>query len=219
MKHIVLLHTAQSMFLSFEKRLREALSVEVKIDTILDTFLSNNPNEILEFSTNNLNRLYLTLKSAEMTGADMIVIVCSTLSPHVKVLESFFKIPLVTIDCQLGQEAIKYGDDIMVLTSAQSAAQPTADILYHAAAEHDRTLNIDMKYNLEAFHAMMRGDMQTHDDLMISTSGDISNKNVIVLGQGSLEHLAQRVAVASGLPVVSSPALCIQVIKKIIESS
>jgi len=54
MKQIMLIHTVQCMYLTFEKRLRDALECEVKIDNLLDTFLpatqmpvgENSPNSI-----------------------------------------------------------------------------------------------------------------------------------------------------------------------------
>ena len=38
MKRIILLHTVQCMYLTFEERLRKELNQEVKIDNLLDTF-------------------------------------------------------------------------------------------------------------------------------------------------------------------------------------
>lgn len=218
MKRILLLHTVQVMYLTFEKRLREALSSEVKIDNMLDTFFANNANELGgEFTQNNLNRLYLELKAAEMTGADVIAIICSTLSPPARQVIPFIKTPVVLIDQRLGETAISHGDNIMVLASAQSAAGPTAALVEEAARKAGRKVNIEQRHNLKAFHAMMAADMETHDAEIIRMASEVKGKDVIVYAQGSMEHTAQAASQASGLPVVTAPALCIQQIKELID--
>ena len=72
MKSIALIHTVESVAVSFGKTLKKILNEEVKIHNIWDDFLANNPNEIGEFTIDNRNRLFNDIKSAEMTGADVI---------------------------------------------------------------------------------------------------------------------------------------------------
>ncbi len=92
----------------------------VKIHNLWDDFLANNPNEIGEFTIENRCRLYNDIKSAEMTGADMIVVTCSTLTPVVNMIRPFVRVPLIAIDDAMGREAVTCGIRILVLATAGS---------------------------------------------------------------------------------------------------
>ena len=219
MKRIVLLHTVQVMYLQFEKRVREALREEVKIDNILDTFLASNTNEIGYFSTDNMNRLYHTLKSAELTRPDCIPVVCSSLSPFVEQLQPLISAPLLTIDKRLGSEAIAKGDNLMVLASATSPIAPTVSLIEKAAQQAGRKVNIDSIHDMRAFNAMMSADMATHEKVMLETAEKIKGYNAVVFAQGSLEYLTEKVTKITGCPVVSAPQLLLEDIKAVVESN
>jgi len=217
MKRIFLLHTVQVMYLSFEKQLRAALDSEVAVDNLLDTFFASNTNEIGYFSRANLDRLYLTLKSAELTGADVIAVICSTLTPHVEKMIPLFPIPIVTIDGRLGKAAIARGDRIQVLASAQSAVEPTMQLIRKAADEAGRAVSIDGRHNPAAFASMMSGDLTVHDEEIAKMASEVRDKDVIVFAQGSIAHMAQKVREIAGIPVVTAPDLCIAHIKELID--
>jgi len=219
MKRIVLLHTVQCMYLTFEQRVRQAIQQDVRIDNMLDTFFASDANERKEFTQTNLNRLYLTLKSAEMTGADLVAVICSTLSPHVKRIAPFLSMPVLTIDERLGAEAVRRGNRIMVLASAPSAIEPTAQLIRTAAEEAGRAVRIGSMYDIEAFHALMRGDMNTCDKKICAMAQKIRDQDVIVFAQGSMEQAAPEVERMTGLPVVTAPALCIKAIKTVVEGN
>ncbi len=218
MKQIMLIHTVQCMYLTFEKRLRDALECEVKIDNLLDTFFASDANARGgEFTQLNLNRLYLTLKSAELTGCDVIAVICSTLSPYVEMLKPLIQTPVITIDGQLGHHAIRHGDRIQVLASAPSAISPTVKLLEDAAAKAGRTLEITTRFNLNAFHSMMIGDLIIHDQELRKMAAEVKDKDCIVFAQGSMEHMAQEVSRIASIPVVTAPTLCIAEIKSLID--
>ena len=219
MKQIILLHTVQTMYLQFEKRVREALEEEVKIDNILDTFFASNPNEIGCFSTENMNRLYFTLKSAELAQPVCIPVVCSSLSPCVEQLQPLISVPILQIDKRLGAEAIGKGDNIMVMASAPSAVKATVGLIEKAAREAGRRVSIDSICDIRAFHGMMSGDMETHEKVMLETAAKIKGCDVIVFAQGSLEYLSEKVAQITATPVVTAPRLLLEDIKAIVENT
>ena len=217
MKRIVLVHTVKVMYLSFEQRLREALAGEVKIDNLLDTFFASNTNETGGFSQANLDRLYLTLKSAELTGADVIAVICSTLTPHVEKIIPLIPTPIVTIDGRLGAAAIAHGDRVQVLASAQSAVEPTIRLIRRAEAAAGRSVAIDAQHSPPAFASMMSGELTVHDAELARMAAEVKDKDVVVFAQGSMEHMAGKVEAITGLPVVTAPSLCIAHIKELID--
>jgi len=219
MKQIILVHTVQTMYLRFEKRLREALNEEVKINNILDTFFASNTSEIGYMSIENMNRLYYTLKSAELARPVCIPVVCSTLSPYLEQLQPFISVPLLQIDKRLGSQAISKGDNIMVFASAPTAEKATVSLVQKAAEKAGRSVKISSLHDMRAFGGLLSGDMETHDAAMLETAKRIKDADVIVFAQGSSEHLAEKVADLTGIPVVTAPALLIEDIKAIVEST
>ena len=116
------------------KKLKDYVGEPVKIHNLWDDFLANNPNEIGEFTIENRCRLYNDIKSAEMTGADMIVVTCSTLTPVVNMIRPFVRVPLIAIDDAMGRKAVTYGDRILVLATAGSTEGPMREKLNAEAA-------------------------------------------------------------------------------------
>ena len=215
-KQIILLHTVQTMYLQFEKKVRESLAEEVKIDNILDTYFSSNPNEVGYFSTENMNRLYFTLKSAELAKPVCIPIVCSSLSPYIERMQPFISVPLLQIDKRLAPEAIAKGNRIMVLSSAPSSIKATVSQLEAAAQEADKSVTIDSIYDIRAFHAMMGGDMETHERVILEAVGKVRGYDVIVFAQGSLEYLTEKVENITGIPTISAPKLLVEDIRSVV---
>ena len=217
MKQIILVHTVQTMYLRFEKRLRAALEEDVKIDNILDTFFSVNTSETGCFSKENMNRLYFTLKSAELANPVCIPVVCSTLSPYLELLQPFISVPVLQIDKRLGAEAITRGDNIMVLASAPTAEKATVGLIQKAAEKAGRSVSINSIHNLRALNGLLSGDMEIHDMAMLETAEKIKDVDVIVFAQGSSEHLSAKVAEITGIPVVTAPQLLVEDIKAVVE--
>jgi hypothetical protein len=217
-KHIVLIHTARQVYLTFEKRLREEINSEIKVNNILDTYFTNDTNEKGHFSQDNLNRFLLALKSAELAGADLIVVLCSVLSQQVAKVVPFISVPIFRIDEKLGSEAILHGSRIMVLASTPGAIGPTSQLILEAAEKAGRKVIIESRYDQDAFDAMAKGDMKTHDERIIQMGAAVRDVDVIVYAQGSMEPTAGRVAELTGLPVITAPSLCIRQIKEFVEN-
>ena len=105
MKSIALIHTVKSVADTFEAKLRAGVSQDIKVYNMLDEFLAKNPNEIGEFTIENRNRLLNDVKTAEMTGADVIVTTCSTLTPVIEMIRPFIKAPVIAIDDAMAKKA------------------------------------------------------------------------------------------------------------------
>lgn len=218
MKSIALIHTVKSVASSFEVQLREVLEEEVRIYNIWDEFLASNPNELGVFTTDNRNRLFYDIKSAELTGAQVIVVTCSTLTPAVNLLRSFIKVPLVAIDDAMGKKAVTYGEKILVLATADSTIEPTTAKLREEAAKAGRELQLSSMVCPAAYEAVKKLEIDKHDSLIKEMVKDVSGYDCIVLAQASMAHLEEAVSRICGCPVLSSPQLCMKSVKKLINS-
>lgn len=213
MKNIALIHTVKSVANTFERKLQGVLDEEVKISNLLDDFLSNNPNEVGEFTIDNRNRLLLDMKTQELTGADIIITTCSTLTPVVEMIRPFMKIPVIAIDDAMARKGVTFGKNVLVMATAQSTVDPTKDKLKVEAEKARVEIEIDSLVNHEAFVAMKSLQMDKHDELLRDSVKEIIGYDCIILAQASMAHMEDEISKICKCPVLSSPGLCIEEVK------
>ena len=218
MKSIALIHTVKTVAVSFDETLKQYVGEEVKVHNLWDDFLANNPNEVGEFTIENRNRLFFDIKSAEMTGADMIVVTCSTLTPVVNMIRPFVSVPLIAIDDAMGRKAVTYGEKLLILATAGSTREPLTDKLLAEAEKIGKQVRIDFRDNAEAFQAMKAVHMDRHDSLLLEMAKEISGYDCVVLAQAYMAHLDKKIEEICKIPVLSSPTLCLEQVKETLKS-
>ena len=218
MKSIALIHTVRTVAVSFDEQLKAYVGEEVKVHNLWDDFLANHPNEVGEFTIENRNRLFLDIKAAEMTGADMIVVTCSTLTPVVGMIRPFVKVPLIAIDDAMGREAVACGERILILATAGSTREPLTEQLLAEAEKLGKEVQIDFRDNPEAFKALKEVQMDRHDALLLQMAEEISGYDCVVLAQASMAHLDKKIEEICKIPVLSSPTLCLEQVKETLKS-
>lgn len=214
MKKIVLIHTVQSVALSFGTMLQDALTEKIKIYNILDEFLAENPNEIGRFSIENYNRLFYIIKSAELTDVDFIVTTCSTLTPIVELIKPFIKIPIITIDNNMAKTAVEKGQNILILATAKSALEATSEKIQKEVDLNKKKVTVNNLLVNEAFEFLKKMKIAEHDKAIIESVLSKTNIDCIVLAQASMVHLKEKLHHATGALVLDSPTLCIEEIRK-----
>lgn len=218
MKSIVLIHTVQSLAVSFGNKLQEFLQEDIKIHNMWDDFLANNPNEIGEFSLENKNRLFYIIKAAELTHADIIVTTCSTLTPTIKEIRPFIKTPIIAIDDAITKKAAKEGKNILILATAESALKATKEKIQEDANVINTKPNIDSVALTEAFLCLKKMNMKKHDEIIKNYAVSIKGFDCIVLAQASMAHLEKDIADITNCSVLSSPVLCMKEIEDILKT-
>ena len=214
MKQIAIIHTVQSVADTFGAQLREVLGSDVKIYNLWDDFLAINSNEVGEFTINNKNRLFNDVKNAEATGADVIVLSCSTLTPHLRYIRPYIKVPIIAIDDAMSAKAVSAASNILVIATAESTIQPTTDKLYEDAAAAGKTIHVDQMVVSEAFQALKVNDMPRHDAILKEAVKDIKGYDCLVLAQASMAPCEKDIQSITGIETLSSPGLCMEMVKE-----
>ena len=218
MKSIALIHTVKTVAVSFDETLKQYVGEEIRVHNLWDDFLANNPNEVGKFTIENRNRLFFDIKSAEMTGADLIVVTCSTLTPVVNMIRPFVRVPLIAIDDAMGRKAVTYGEKILILATAGSTREPLTHKLQTEAEKIGKKVRIDFRDNAEAYAAMKEVQMDRHDALLLKMAEEISGYDCVVLAQASMAHLDKKIEEICKIPVLSSPTLCLEQVKETLKS-
>lgn len=218
MKRVACIHTVYSVISNFTDQLRTALGEDVKIHTLYDDFLATDPADTGKFSAINHERLRLDMQAQALTGADIIVVSCSTLSPSVRLLRPEFNVPVVAIDDAMVREAVARGSRIGLLATANSTVKPSHSALLAAAKAAGKDVDVRIICDEDAIRALKAGDRDKHDRMVLEMAGRFADRDVIVLAQASMAHMEKAVAEQTGIATLSSPARCIAEIKDILEA-
>ena len=218
MRRVACIHTVYSVIEPFTAQLRDALGGKVLIHTLYDDFLATDSADTGKFSAVNHQRLRLDMQAQALTGADLLVVTCSTLSPAVRTLRGEFSIPVLAIDDAMAREAVAMGSRIGLIATANSTVQPSCGTLEAAAAEVGKNVAVEALCRAEAIRALKAGDRQTHDDLVLQMAEQLQTCDVLVLAQASMAHMERAVAERTGKTVLSSPSRCIRQIRSMLEA-
>ncbi len=210
MKQIACLYTVYSVIESFSKQLKDAVPEGTKIHTLYDDFLATDPAELGRFTEVNLERLRCDLRACALTGADLIVVTCSTITPAVRALRSQFSVPILAIDDIMMKQAVRLGTRIGLIATANSTKEPSTDALLAAAGEAGKEIELETRCNEAAILALKAGRAEEHDRLVFAMAEELRDRDVLVLAQASTAYLAPRLTAKFGIPVISSPELCVK---------
>ena len=219
MKRIACIDTVYSVIDSFNQQLREGIPGDFLIHTMYDDFLATDPapGQSGKFTPINHQRLRLDMQAQALTGADIIVVTCSTLSPSVRLLRGEFNVPVVAIDDAMVNEAVATGTKIGLMATAKSTVAPSTSAIEAAAEAAGKEIDLKVLYNEDAILALKSGDQATHDRLVLEMADQMKDRDVIVLAQASTAYMEQAVAERSGVTTLSSPKRCIEQLRKMME--
>jgi len=217
LKRIALIHTVRSVLEGFEPQLRQALSGPVLIHNIFDDFLATDPAVLGFFSDVNKRRLANDLENAALTGADLVIVTCSTLTPAVAELRGSVGVPVLAIDDAMCRLAVTHGPRILVMATARSTLEPTTAKIREEAGKAGVPAEIRTVLREKALAALKAGDAEGHDAILEEAAREIRDADVVVLAQASMARAAGRVAAACGVPVLASPGLCVAEAKRLLE--
>ena len=215
MDTVAIIHTVVPVLTTFGDQLNNYLKHPVRVHNMLDDFLASDPAEHGGFSVKNKQRLYNNIHSAQLTGADVIVVTCSTLSPAVQQIRPFVETPIIAVDDAMIRKAVALGSRIFVLATASSTIEPSIERLMGESKKAGKKISMYSRHSEEAYEAMKRGDRDLHDRTVIQMAQEyIKDVDVIVLAQASMAHLEKPLSALFDCPVLSSPGFCMEEIQE-----
>ena len=154
-------------------------------------------------------RLENLVSAAKSSGAEAVMLTCSSISGYAASLESTVGIPVLRIDEAMADTAVSGGGRITVIATLATTSAPTTALLHERAALLGTSPTIDSVVVDGAFEAIVGGDPATHDRLgggaIVAAAAD---SDVIVLAQASMAGAADTVSVE--VPVLTSLELGIR---------
>jgi Asp/Glu/hydantoin racemase len=136
---------------------------------------------------------------AASTGADGILFTCSAFGPCIEaVAREHAPMPVLKPNEAMIEQAVAKGQRIGLL----STFPPT---LVSMPPEFPSSVQLVPKLAEGALAALDRGDRAEHDRIVVEASKDLRDCDLIALAQYSMAPAADRVAEATGRPVLTTP--------------
>ena len=149
-------------------------------------------------------RLMDHVKAAAAFGADAIQFTCSTVSPLVGAAAKLVRVPVLSIDAPMYEDAVRAHDSIGMIATNPVTIEPSSSLLEKVIAESGHDKKHEVVLSRRAYEALLAGDRAAHDELLKDDLTSLASRvEVVCLAQASMARVAEQVDLP--VPVLSSP--------------
>ncbi|WP_426302133.1 aspartate/glutamate racemase family protein [Arthrobacter sp. R-11] len=201
---LAMLHTVPGLVSDMEARASDAVP-GIRVLHYVDESLLR--DTIVEGSTPEhvRRRLISYARYAEESGAQALLVSCSSIGEAATAARGFVSIPVLRIDAPMAELAVASGHRIGVLATVSATLGPTTRLVQAAATRQNRTPDITARKVDGAFDALRAGDRDRHDSLVLSAFLELAaDCDVVVLAQASMARVVKQTQ-AGGPIVLASP--------------
>ena len=159
-----------------------------------------------------MRRMLHLFQAAAQSGADLVLSSCSTVGDAAELAEKIYDFPLMRIDEAMVTKAVREYRRIAVLASVETTLGPTERFLRSMAKREGKEITVKKYLAKGAIEAAFSGDGLKHNELVRAKAMEIQDVDVILLAQASLMTMEKSVEECTGIPTLSSPRLCAELI-------
>ena len=216
-KRLGLVHTSATLVPVFAALCKEKLP-NVDVFNIADDSLVKGIREAGSLTATIARRVANYLESAELAGADYIMVTCSSIGPAVEAGAKLMGVPVLRVDQPMADKAVATGKRIGVIATLSTTLEPTADLISRRAVIAGKQIELTSKLVEGAFEALMSGDGATHDSKVAAALRELSQQvDVIVLAQASMARVVDLLAAADKrVPILASPGIAVDYLATIL---
>ncbi len=210
-KTLGLIHTSATLVPVFAELCNQYLP-NIKVFNIVDDSLIKNVIACNELTPGTARRVVNYVGSAELAGADYILVTCSSIGTAVETAASLTNVPVIRVDQPMADMAVQTGKRIGVIATLSNTLQPTSDLVKRRALFAQKEIELTAVLCKGAFEALMSGDTIAHDAMVAEALGELVKKvDVIVLAQASMARVVDSLSISEKrIPILASPTIAIQ---------
>jgi Asp/Glu/hydantoin racemase len=150
-------------------------------------------------------RLASLLRHCELSGAHGIVFTGSTFGPAVDTVRTSVGVPVLKADEAMMERAVELGERILLVCTAKRALPVVRATLDEAAAQGHRTPRVTELWVTGARDAILSGETEAHDRMIVEQVAAAGDFDAIVLGQISMVSACARFSPDLAGRVLTSP--------------
>ena len=171
-----------------------------------------------ELTDERVSRLASLASAAEASGADAVMLTCSTIGPAVDTVKDSVGVPFLKVDEAMADRAVQLGQCIGVIATLYTTLTPTSDLVRARAAAQGREVQIETVLCQGAFEALGAGDTDTHDRIVIEDLKELMGRvEVVVLAQATMARVADLISGDDKIvPILSSPRLGVERLRSVL---
>ena len=209
-KRLGLIHTSATLVPVFAQLCKDKLP-NVEVFNIADDSLVKGIREAGSLTAQIARRVAGYLESAELAGADYIMVTCSSIGPAVEAGAKLAGVPVLRVDQPMADQAVAAGKKIGVIATLATTLEPTADLIQRRADKAGKKIELTARLCEGAFEALMSGDAATHDAKVTAALKELSKQvDVIVLAQASMARVVDTLASEDKrVPILASPGIAV----------
>ncbi len=214
MIRVAAVHTAMALVEPLTKLFKEHLP-EVKLNHIADDSLIQEVIANNEVTPAVRRRLISYYNAAADMGADVVFNCCSSVGKVAEMGDLVAPIKVFRIDGPMAEKAVREGKKIGVIATLPTTLEPTVALLQDKAAPAGVEIEVVEGLAKGAFGA----DKATHDGLIEQEAVKLADQvDIIVLAQGSMAAMEEKLRAMTGKPVLSSPLLGVEGLKEYLKA-
>jgi Asp/Glu/hydantoin racemase len=218
-KTLGLIHTSHTLIPVFQELCKQYLP-GVTTFNIVDDSLVRNIRERGEVTPAIYKRVADYVASAIDSGADHVLVTCSSIGAAIEAAAESAKVPVLRVDQPMADQAVQMGKRIGVIATLPTTLEPTSDLVKRRATLAGKEIELNPKLCTGAFEALMSGDTATHDTIVADALRQLSKEvDVILLAQASMARVVDTLNDEDKIvPIVASPPTAIKYLAEIINN-
>lgn len=171
-----------------------------------------------ELTPDRVSRLASLASFAEASGAEAVMLTCSTVGPGVDTARESVEVPFLKVDEAMADRAVELGPRIGVIATLHTTLTPTSELVRDRASVQGKEVQAETVLCQGAFEALGAGDTDTHDRIVIENLKELMGQvDVIVLAQASMARVAELLSEEEKVvPILSSPRLGVERLRSVL---
>jgi Asp/Glu/hydantoin racemase len=156
---------------------------------------------------------YATGYQGKAGRTQAILFTCSAFGPAIDAVKARLAIPVLRPNESAFDQALEMGDTIGLLVTFRPSLRALETELVAMAAARGRRITVKPIMADGALAALKAGDGDTHDRLAVEVCRNLSQIDVLVLGQFSLARAAARIRQVTTAPVLTTPDCAVRALR------
>ncbi len=216
-KRVALIHTLAAQAAAF-KPLWDELRPGVDTFNVIDESLLQDTIKAGAFTPAVARRFCALAVGAQESGADAILLTCSSISPCADLARQMVSIPVLKVDEAMADAAVERGKVIGVIATLPTTLGPTSDLVKAGAALQHTEVRSTTRLCPGAFDALKAGNAATHDQIVLKELKTLMTEvDVVVLAQASMARVLDQLKPEEKLvPILTSPRMGVERLAKVL---
>ncbi len=163
---------------------------DIVVNNILDDSLLTDTIKYGGMTPTIASRMLNYAKAAEQSGADGIIVTCTSVNQATKIIRPCLNIPILNIEEPVAQMAVENGKKIGILATLPTSPTAIGRVIEEKAAELKKDVELKVKIADGAFDVLCQGDRKKHDEMVCDALYSLAKEvDVIAFAQISMSLL------------------------------